>query len=129
MAKRIKLAQTVDFAVNEQCATIGDCRTYDQFLGMNKPVFHIKYPTPLNAQAAQGTSCTSTGVNGMSTNLKNLQLDGPTYYCDGSYVNTLTLGRTSPPRPSKPPPVPKLSTTRPVLSLSTTVRPSLPPPN
>jgi hypothetical protein len=132
------LAPIVDFAVNEQCAALGECRAYDQFLAMNKPVFHIEYPTPLNAQAAKGFSCTSTGVNGTSTILKNLQLDGPTYYCDGSFVDTPTLGGTGPPRPSKPPPVPRPSSTRSVPSPSrpappprptTTLRPSLPPPD
>jgi hypothetical protein len=132
------LAPTVDFAVNEQCAALGECRVYDQFLAMNKPVFHIEYPTPLNAQAAKGVSCTTTGVNGTSTILKNLQLDGATYYCDGSYVDTPTLGGTGPPRPSKPPPVPRPSSTRPAPSSShpapaprpsTTIRPSPPPPS
>ncbi|KAH3945546.1 alpha-galactosidase [Parastagonospora nodorum] len=73
------LASTVDFAVNEQCAALGECRAYEQFLALNKPVFHIEYPTPLNAQAAKGVSCTSVGVNGTSTILKNLQLDGDTH--------------------------------------------------
>jgi hypothetical protein len=129
------LASIMDFAVNEQCAQLGECRTYDRFLGLNKPVFHIEYPNPLNAGAANGISCTSLGVNGTSTILKNLQLDGITYYCDGSYVNTPTLGGTSPPRPSRPPPVPRPSSSRPgpsprpsssrpVPQLSTTRRPS-----
>jgi hypothetical protein len=124
------LASIVDFAVNEQCAALGECRAYDQFLALNKPVFHIEYPTPLNAQAAKGISCTSTGVNGTSTILKNLQLDGDTYYCDGSHVNTPVLGGTSPPRPSKPPPGPRPSTTRSIPSpsrpASTTRRPTPP---
>jgi len=125
------LASTVDFAVNEQCAALGECRVYDQFLALNKPVFHIEYPTPLNAQAAKGVSCTSVGVNGTSTILKNLQLDGDTYYCDGSYVNTPTLGGTRPPRPSKPPTIPRPSSSRPAIPPipSTTIRPSLPPTN
>jgi hypothetical protein len=120
----------VDFAVNEQCAALGECSTYNRLLALNKPVFHIEYPTPLNVQAARGISCTGAGVNGTSTILKNLQLNGETYYCDGSYVNTPTLGGTSPPRPSRPPPVPRPSTSRPgpTSRPSTTRRPS-PPPN
>jgi hypothetical protein len=110
------LETVVDFAVNEQCAQLGECSSYNRFLALNKPVFHIEYPTPLNAQAANGVSCKSAGVNGTSTILKNLQLDGITYYCDGSYVNTPTLGGTSPPRPSRPPPVPRPSSSRPVPS-------------
>jgi hypothetical protein len=123
------LALVVDFAVNEQCAALGECRAYDQFLALNKPVFHIEYPTPLNAQAAKGSSCTGPGVNGTSTILKNLQLDGDTYYCDGSHVNTPTLGGTSPPRPSKPPPVPRPSTTRPTPSPSRPATSSRPSPS
>jgi hypothetical protein len=113
------LESVMDFAVNEQCAALGECSVYNRFLALNKPVFHIEYPTPLNVQAAKGVSCTSPGVNGTSTILKNLQLNGETYYCDGSYVNTPTLGGTSPPRPSRPPPVPRPSTSRPVPRPST----------
>jgi hypothetical protein len=143
------LASAMDFAVNEQCAQLGECRAYEQFLALDKPVFHIEYPTPLNAQAAKGVSCTGPGVNGTSTILKDLQLNGQTYYCDGSFVDTPTLGGTSPPRPtrspkpttSRPPQTPRPSPSRPVSSPrpspprsstpgrpSTTVRPS-PPPN
>jgi hypothetical protein len=138
------LASTVDFAVNEQCAQLGECRAYEQFLALDKPVFHIEYPTPLNAQAANGVSCTSAGVNGTSTILKDIQLNGQTYYCDGSFVDTPVVGGTSPPRPtrsprppvSKPPtssrpaPTPRSSSSRPMSPPrpSTTTRPS-PPPN
>jgi hypothetical protein len=113
----------VDFAVNEQCAQLGECQTYANFLALNKPVFQIEYPQPLNAQAVNGASCKGVGVAGMSTILKNLQLDGITYYCDGSYVDTPTVGGTSPGRPSQPPrpvPTPSRSSTR---TSTTTVRP------
>lgn len=112
------LETIMDFAVNEQCAALGECSTYNRFLALNKPVFHIEYPNPLNAQAAKGISCTGAAFNS-STILKTLQLNGETYYCDGSYVNTPTLGGTSPPRPSKPPPVPRPSSSRPVPQPST----------
>jgi hypothetical protein len=127
----------VDFAVNEQCAQLGECQTYANFLALNKPVFQIEYPQPLNTQAVNGASCKGAGVAGMSTILKNLQLDGITYYCDGSYVNTPTVGGTSPGRPSqppKPPQPPKTSSTRPVPTSSrssetssTTIRPTTAP--
>jgi hypothetical protein len=122
------LETVVDFAVNEQCAALGECSAYNRFLAINKPVFHIEYPNPLNAQAAKGISCTGAASNS-STILKNLQLDGETYYCDGSYVNTPTLGGTSPPRPSRPLPVPRPSTSRPIPQPSpsipgSTLRPS-----
>jgi hypothetical protein len=137
------LASTVDFAVNEQCAQLGECQAYAQFIALNKPVFHIEYPTPLNSQAAKGVSCTGTGVNGTSTILKDITLNGLTYYCDGSFVDTPVIGGTSPPRPtrsarppvSKPPmtsrPAPTLrpssSRVNPPPRPSTTIRSSQPP--
>ncbi|KAJ4345268.1 uncharacterized protein N0V89_011398 [Didymosphaeria variabile] len=78
------LTPTVDFAVNEQCAQLGECDRYTTFLAANKPVFHIEYPTPLNTAAAKGVDCTGPGTSGMSTILKNMALDGPAVYCDGS---------------------------------------------
>ncbi|KAF1975845.1 hypothetical protein BU23DRAFT_552326 [Bimuria novae-zelandiae CBS 107.79] len=95
------LTPTIDFAVNEQCAQLGECDRYTAFLAAGKPVFHIEYSTPLNAAAAKGISCTSARPAGMSTILKNMALDGPAVYCDGSEVDTPTKGGTSPPRSSK----------------------------
>ncbi|KAG9188738.1 hypothetical protein G6011_07443 [Alternaria panax] len=82
----------IDFAVNEQCAQQGECQVYDNFIALNKPVFHIEYPLPLNAQAVNGASCKGTGVAGPSTIMKGLQLNGMSYYCHDSYVDTPTLG-------------------------------------
>ncbi|KAF2026017.1 hypothetical protein EK21DRAFT_103520 [Setomelanomma holmii] len=90
------LTPIIDFAVNEQCAQLSECNTYSQFLAVDKPVFHIEYPMPLNAQAATGLSCIGVGISGMSTILKDFQLNGITYYCDGSYADTPTLGVSSP---------------------------------
>jgi hypothetical protein len=109
------VSSIIDFAVNEQCAQQGECQAYDNFVALNKPVFHIEYPNPLNAQAVNGASCKGTSVAGLSTIMKDLQLNGISYYCDGSYVDTPTTGGTSPPRPSqppKPPSPPKTSSTR-----------------
>ncbi|KAF1835456.1 hypothetical protein BDW02DRAFT_289030 [Decorospora gaudefroyi] len=106
----------IDFAVNEQCAQLGECQTYDNFIALNKPVFHIEYPKPLDAQAAKGLSCTAPGVTGLSTILKSLHLDGITYYCDGSFVDTPTVNGTVPGRPSAPP--------KPSNPPGTTVRPT-----
>lgn len=117
------VASIVDFAVNEQCAQLGECQMYQQFLALNKPVFHIEYPNPLDANAAKGISCTGSGVDGTSTILKDLTLNGITYYCDGSYVNVPTVGGTSPPRPSRSPRPPQ--SVRP----SQTPRPSQSPPS
>jgi hypothetical protein len=111
----------VDFAVNEQCAQLGECQTYANFLALNKPVFHIEYPQPLNAQAVNGPSCNGVGVVGLSTILKTLQLDGITYYCDGSFADTPTVGGTRPPKPSQPP---KPSSTRPIPTSQSSARSS-----
>ncbi|KAL1794719.1 hypothetical protein ACET3X_006535 [Alternaria dauci] len=32
----------IDFAVNEQCAQQGECQVYENFIALNKPVFHIE---------------------------------------------------------------------------------------
>ncbi|KAF1936374.1 endo alpha-1,4 polygalactosaminidase precursor, partial [Clathrospora elynae] len=93
----------VDFAVNEQCAQLGECQNYANFIALDKPVFQIEYPMPLNAQAVKGVSCKGPDVAGLSTILKDLTLNGVTYYCDGSYVDTPTVGGESPPRPSQSP--------------------------
>ncbi|KAF2437396.1 carbohydrate-binding module family 1 protein [Karstenula rhodostoma CBS 690.94] len=110
------LTSTVSFAINEQCAQLGECDRYAAFLAAGKPVFHIEYPTPLNPAAANGVSCTGPGTAGLSTVLKNLALDGPAVYCDGSQVDTPTKGGTGPPRPTR------TLTPRPTTTRSTTTR-------
>jgi len=35
----------IEFAVNEECATYGGCRTYESFINKGKAVFHIEYAT------------------------------------------------------------------------------------
>ncbi|KAF2874984.1 glycoside hydrolase superfamily [Massariosphaeria phaeospora] len=130
------LTPIMDFAVNEQCAQLSECQAYDRFLATNKPVFHIEYPIPLNPSQANSTYCIGPGTAGMSTVLKNMNLDGFTIYCDGSQVETPTKGGTSPPRPSnppkpttvRPPNPPRPTTTRPPNPpLPTTIRPPNPP--
>jgi hypothetical protein len=123
------VASFVDFAVNEQCAQLGECQLYQQFLALNKPVFHIEYPTPLDVNAAKGISCTGSGVDNTSTILKDLTLNGITYYCDGSYVNVPTVGGTSPPRPSRSPKPPQSSRPSQTPNPSPTSRPSQAPPS
>ncbi|KAI1507994.1 Glyco-hydro-114 domain containing protein [Pyrenophora tritici-repentis] len=95
----------IDFAVNEQCFQLGECTAYTTFLASNKPVFNIEYPQPLNAASVQGSACRNPVVDGMSTVLKDLTLDGRTVYCDGGgvVVDTPTVGGSSSPRPSRPP--------------------------
>lgn len=120
------VSSIIDFAVNEQCAQLGECSAYSPFLAQGKPVFQIEYPTPLNAQAINGVSCKGPGIPGLSTILKDLQLGGLTYYCDGSYADTPTVGGTSPPRPSRPPRPPYTPSPSPSQPAkpSTTLRPS-----
>ena len=54
------VASIMDFAVNEQCAYMGECMAYAGFLALNKPVFHVEYPTPLSA--SNNTYCNATGT-------------------------------------------------------------------
>ena len=119
------LSSTVSFAVNEQCAQLSECSTYNSFLASNKPVFHIEYPVPLAVNQTTGVYCKGAGTDGMSTILKDMTLDGRTIYCDGSQVDTPTKGGSSPGRPtrsSQPGTPPKTSST--VQRSSTTLRPS-----
>ncbi|KAH9879421.1 hypothetical protein J1614_002861 [Plenodomus biglobosus] len=74
----------IAFAVNEQCAQLGECSAYTALLASGKPVFHIEYPQPLNPQAVNGTSC-KVPV-GMSSILKDLTLNGLTGYGASSTV-------------------------------------------
>jgi len=120
------LSSTVNFAVNEQCAQLSECDRYNAFLATGKPVFHIEYPTPLNTAAAKGVSCTGPSTAGMSTILKNMALDGPAVYCDGSQVDTPTVGGTSPPRPTKTH-TPRPTSTRPTSTRPGTTRPTTTP--
>ncbi|KAF2204631.1 hypothetical protein GQ43DRAFT_364214 [Delitschia confertaspora ATCC 74209] len=102
------VSSIMDFAVNEQCASLNECTAYASFLASNKPVFHIEYPSkfPVTDQDRR-IDCNSAGVEGMSTVMKNLTLSGYTYYCDGSYVDTPVTGGTNwHPKP------PKSTTTR-----------------
>ncbi|KAF2186921.1 carbohydrate-binding module family 1 protein [Zopfia rhizophila CBS 207.26] len=125
------VAPIMDFAVNEQCAQLTECFAYNQFLASGKPVFHIEYPSKLNpvpdAEKRNFCNNNSTGVNGMSTVLKNLTLNGLTIYCDGSQVDTPTKGGTGPGRPPRPTSRPtSMPTSRPT-SRPTSMPPSIPP--
>jgi hypothetical protein len=88
------VAGIMSFAVNEQCAQLTECSTYNAFLTSGKPVFHIEYPTKMNPVPAndKNTFCSGPGTAGMSTVLKNLSLDGMVIYCDGSQADTPVKG-------------------------------------
>lgn len=69
----------MQWSVNEQCAQLNECSTYDAFINAGKPVFHIEYPknatdddTPVSQSVA---ACNADDSNGFSTILKNLSLD------------------------------------------------------
>lgn len=120
------LTPILDFAVNEQCAQLNECERYSRFLSVGKPVFHVEYPNPLNPAAANTNLCHGPGTLLMTNVLKNLALDGPTVYCDGSQVDTPTKGGTNPtrpPRPSRTPPT-RTSSTRTSSTTSITTRPT-----
>jgi hypothetical protein len=104
----------IEFAVNEQCATyFGGCRSYQNFLGSGKPVFHIEYArTKLNGASVELTSenlelgnmttaelhslfCLQTGFGNrrwiseavakrFTTVIKALELNKWVLYCDGT---------------------------------------------
>jgi hypothetical protein len=87
-----QVQDVIQFAVNEQCASYGECGQYNSFLASGKPVFHIEY-------SDQSTAC-SVG-NYYSTVFKQMDLGGYVHYCDGSEYTTPTrsvamrLGRGS----------------------------------
>lgn len=89
-----QLSDSVQFAVNEACATYQECGLYSSFLNTGKPVFHIEYPQGgLKAnQTAVEDACSPTGSEAvgltMSTILKNTSLDGKVQFCDGSMQET-----------------------------------------
>jgi len=83
------VAPYIQFAVNEECAAYNDCYDYVSFLGSGKPVFHIEYGSAY--QAGQFCLRGMSGGNYFSTVIKNLDLGGWVYYCDGSQANTPTI--------------------------------------
>jgi len=60
------VSSEVQFAVNEQCASGGDCTSYNSFLDRGKPVFHIEYADyTINADGSVALS--SSALPGSST--------------------------------------------------------------
>jgi hypothetical protein len=97
-----QVGDLVQFAVNEECAASGDCSVYQAFLNAGKPVFHIEYPwggggdSPGNKTEGSGPAAKDNGcLEGFSTVLKYLSLDGYVEYCDGSTATTPTSGGSS----------------------------------
>lgn len=86
----------VQFSVNEQCAAQDNCENFAAFIKAGKPVFHIEYPSGAGhgrkiAPAASKKSCSAKGMDGFSTLMKELKLDGWVEYCDGTQDSTAVV--------------------------------------
>ncbi|EPE30352.1 (Trans)glycosidase [Glarea lozoyensis ATCC 20868] len=109
-----QVADLMSFAVNEECAKFSECDTYNSFIKSGKPVYHIEYvakpPTITNDE--RRIFCTSGGMAGFSTVMKNMTLNGWTAYCDGSTAITETTpGGIIPGKPPNPHPTSTITTT------------------
>lgn len=67
----------VDFQVNEQCGTYGECSQFQPFIRADKPVFGIAYTkkentVPSNADVSR--ICDTPGSTGFSTVIKHMSL-------------------------------------------------------
>ncbi|BEJ16666.1 hypothetical protein CspHIS471_0600670 [Cutaneotrichosporon sp. HIS471] len=80
-----EVIDVVQFSVNEQCATHGECDVFQDFINVGKPVFHIEYPTD---EMSVSKLCRG---GRFSTVLKDMDLSGMVTYCDGSEATTQTL--------------------------------------
>jgi Glycoside-hydrolase family GH114 len=58
---------SVHFAVNEQCATSGDCASYKGLLAAGKPVFHIEYADYHISAGTVNLTSSVPGLAGLST--------------------------------------------------------------
>lgn len=77
------VVDAVQWSVNEACAVYDECATFDPFVQMSKPVFHVEYPkgADVNNNHAVSTSkkksiCDAPGSTHFSTIIKNSNLDG-----------------------------------------------------
>jgi Glycoside-hydrolase family GH114 len=75
----------IQFAVNEECAFNQECGEYDFFLTSGKPVFQIEYGT----QSDVAKSCTP-GPRFSMVWKPEAEINGASYYCDGSHVTSAT---------------------------------------
>jgi hypothetical protein len=77
------VSDDIQFAVNEECIANDECDVYSDFVASGKPVYHIEYGR--GSQSRQ--YCSNSRLN---TVIKNLDLDGWVYYCDGSEYTSST---------------------------------------
>ncbi|KAF4636721.1 hypothetical protein G7Y89_g1363 [Cudoniella acicularis] len=94
------VSSVISFAVNEQCQQFSECSTYHNFILSGKPVFHIEYPTKTSSGNPSFSNSELTAacknIDGFSTVLKGLVLDGWVEYCDGSIFITNCTPPTGP---------------------------------
>lgn len=69
------LVQYFDYAVNEQCAKMGNCAGYALFVAAAKPVYDIEY-CPSSYSLFLSTVCTATSSLGIHVSLYRMSLDG-----------------------------------------------------
>ncbi|PNY30074.1 Uncharacterized protein TCAP_00016 [Tolypocladium capitatum] len=83
------LVDTVDFAVNEECAAHSECQIFSAFIQAGKPVFHIEYPdgAPDVESDTADTMCNPSGGDRFSTVMKLLTLNAWVEYCNGAKYN------------------------------------------
>ncbi len=84
----------VQFSVNEQCVSVGECSTFETFINAGKPVFHIEYPNGDDSSSHQAVSDTTSwctkekegsktyDISKFSTVIKDMDLDGWVQFCD-----------------------------------------------
>jgi hypothetical protein len=77
----------IQFAVNEECVSVGDCPMYTKYIAAGHPVFHIEYP---NKTPITGSSLTKSCPAKYNTVIKKQALDGYVEYCDGTTATTAT---------------------------------------
>ncbi|KAH6668627.1 endo alpha-1,4 polygalactosaminidase precursor [Plectosphaerella plurivora] len=83
----------VDFQVNEECVKYKEADVFQAFIKAKKAVFHIEYPKGAGKKVAASYSDSmnkNKGIEGFSTVLKTLDLDGWVQYRDGQTYNTKT---------------------------------------
>lgn len=86
-----KVSSLVEFAVNEQCVSYNECSSYQQFLALKKPVFHVEYPGSDDFSTISKDMitkcCASGGVSAISSIIKGPSLAAKAIFCDGTTTN------------------------------------------
>lgn len=73
---RCALAPSFDFAVNEQCHTLGECAAYQTYTAMGKPVFNAEYAREFASPgAARDALCSAARADRTRTLVLPLKLD------------------------------------------------------